>query len=65
MKTYVAVDDGQVPGTDFIKPNQPGLGTPIANGGYRGAPQAQGQGIGSLLCEHSRVKAKKPGYKAW
>jgi len=32
--TYVACVDGQVVGTYILKPNQPGLGSHVANAGY-------------------------------
>src|SRR4029077_5889027 len=64
-KTFVACDsEGRILGTYFIKPNQPGLGAHVCNCGYVVAPQAQGQGIASLMCEHSQVEAIAMGFRA-
>ena len=64
METYVLEDNGQILGTYVIKPNQIDLGSHIANGSYMVHPQAQGRGIGNLLCEHSLIEAKRFGFKA-
>jgi GNAT superfamily N-acetyltransferase len=64
-KTFVACDsDGQILGTYFIKPNQPGLGAHVCNCGYVVAAHAQGQGIASLMCEHSQAEAIALGFRA-
>jgi len=63
--TYVAcTPDGQVLGTYFIKPNQPGLGAHVCNCGYVVTREAQGQGIASAMCEHSQAEAKSMGFRA-
>lgn len=63
--TFVASEaDGRIVGTYFIKPNQPGLGAHVCNCGYVVAPQAQGQGIGSMMCEHSQAEAIAMGFRA-
>jgi RimJ/RimL family protein N-acetyltransferase len=63
--TFVAcAPDGPVLGTYFIKPNQPGLGNHVCNCGYVVAPDAQGQGIASALCEHSQREAVQMGFRA-
>ncbi|TRX50460.1 GNAT family N-acetyltransferase [Fulvivirga sp. M361] len=64
METYVVEDQGEIIGTYFIKPNQPGLGSHIANCGYMVSPDAQGKGIGKLLCKHSIKRSKELGFKA-
>jgi ribosomal protein S18 acetylase RimI-like enzyme len=56
--------DGQVLGTYFIKPNQPGLGSHVCNCGYVVAPEAQGQGVASAMCEHSQKVAVEMGFRA-
>jgi GNAT superfamily N-acetyltransferase len=64
-KTCVACDPaGRILGTYFIKPNQPGLGAHVCNCGYIVAPRAQGQGIASLMCEHSQLEARRLGFRA-
>jgi ribosomal protein S18 acetylase RimI-like enzyme len=63
--TFVACDDtGRVTGTYYIKPNQPGLGAHVCNGGYVVAPDAQGKGIASQMCEHSQAQALAMGFRA-
>jgi ribosomal protein S18 acetylase RimI-like enzyme len=63
--TYVACGaDGRVLGTYYLKPNQPGLGSHVCNCGYVVSPLAQGQGIASLMCEHSQLEAVSMGFRA-
>src|SRR5687768_17373526 len=64
-RTFVACDsDGKLLGTYFIKPNQPGLGAHVCNCGYVVAPEAQGQGIATAMCEHSQAEAVTLGFRA-
>ena len=56
--------EGRILGTYFIKPNQPGLGSHVCNCGYVVAPEAQGQGIASAMCEHSQAEAVAMGFRA-
>jgi L-amino acid N-acyltransferase YncA len=62
--TYVAISDGKVAGTYYIKPNQPELGSHVCNAGYMVRSTARGQGIGRALCAHSLQEAVKLGFKA-
>jgi ribosomal protein S18 acetylase RimI-like enzyme len=62
--TFVAVAGGQLLGTYFLKPNQPGLGSHVCNCGYVVAPESQGQGIATALCEHSQRFARERGFRA-
>jgi ribosomal protein S18 acetylase RimI-like enzyme len=65
MATYVAcADDGRVLGTYLLKANQPGLGAHVCNCGYVVAPEAQGQGVASAMCEHSQREAISMGFLA-
>ncbi|CAN5432365.1 GNAT family N-acetyltransferase [soil metagenome] len=64
MKTFVMEDGENILGTYVLKPNQPGLGSHIANGAYMVHPAARGKGIGKLLCGHSIETARQLGYKA-
>jgi ribosomal protein S18 acetylase RimI-like enzyme len=65
QKTFVAIDDsGAILGTYFIKANQPGLGSHVCNCGYVVAARAQGQGIATLMCEHSQAQAIDMGFRA-
>jgi len=62
--TYVAKDEGNILGTYFIKPNQPGLGSHVCNCGYIVGENARGKGVASLMCEHSQSEARRLGFRA-
>lgn len=62
--TYVAEVGGEVVGTYLLKPNQPGLGSHVANCGYMVAPEVRARGIGRALCEHSLEEARRLGFLA-
>ena len=64
MRTYVAEEKNRIVGTYIIKPNQIDLGSHIANCSYMVHPDAQGKGVGKLLCEHSIEIAKSLKFKA-
>jgi L-amino acid N-acyltransferase YncA len=64
MTTYVAVEGGEILGTYYIKPNQPGLGAHVCNAGYMVSAKARGKGIGRSMCAHSLQEAVKIGFKA-
>jgi L-amino acid N-acyltransferase YncA len=61
---YVAVDDDQVVGTYLFKPNQPGLGSHVANAAFMVSPNASRRGIGRAMGEHCLHEAKAAGYTA-
>jgi L-amino acid N-acyltransferase YncA len=63
MRVYVAEHDGRVVGSYFLKPNQPGLGSHVANAGYMVAPEARGLGVGRAMGEHSLIEARRLGYR--
>lgn len=63
-RCFVAERDGEVLGCYMLKPNQPGLGDHVANAGYMVSPAARGQGIASMLCEHSMDEARRSGFTA-
>lgn len=46
-----------------LKPNQPGRGRHIANGGYMVHTAYKGKGIGKLIGQHSIQQAKMLGYE--
>ncbi|MBI3899427.1 MAG: GNAT family N-acetyltransferase [Gammaproteobacteria bacterium] len=63
--TYVAeAVDGSVVGTYYLKPNQPGLGSHVCNCGYIVGKNARGNGVASLMCEHSQREARRFGFRA-
>ncbi len=62
--TFVAVSEDKIVGTFYIKENQPGLGSHIANGSYMVAPEARGKGVGRKMGEFSIEEAKRLGFYA-
>ncbi len=62
--TFVAEENGRVIGTYFLRPNQPGRGAHIANGGYMVVAEVRGRGLASALCGHSIETARRLGYRA-
>lgn len=62
--TYVAESYGALVGTYYLKPNQPGLGSHVCNAGYIVSEKARGQGVATLMCEHSQSEAKRMGFRA-
>ncbi len=63
-ETFVAVEDGAILGTYYIKPNQAGGGSHVCNCGYMTAAAATGRGIAARMCEHSLRHARDCGYRA-
>lgn len=61
---YVAEDNGEVLGTFWLKPNQPGLGSHVCNAAYMVAPNAAGKGIGRKMAEYSLDEARRLGFRA-
>ena len=62
--TFVAVEDGNLLGTYYLKTNQPGLGSHVCNAGYIVAKAARRRGLGRALCAHSMDEARRRGYRA-
>jgi ribosomal protein S18 acetylase RimI-like enzyme len=63
--TFVATNEaGDIVGSYYIKPNQPGLGAHVCNCGYVVSKAAQGQGIAAQMCEHSQKLAIEMGFRA-
>lgn len=62
--TYVAVKDGVVAGSYYIKPNSEELGAHVCNCGYIVGENARGQGVGSAMCVHSQEEAVRLGFRA-
>jgi ribosomal protein S18 acetylase RimI-like enzyme len=63
-EVFVAEQDGQLVGTYYIRPNQQGGGSHVANCGYLTSPAATGRGVARAMCAHSLVHAKDKGYRA-
>ncbi len=62
--TCVAEEAGQILGTYYIKPNQPGQGSHVCNCGYVVSSTARGRGVASALCEHSQQLGLELGFRA-
>ena len=63
-KTYIALDNGEVIGTYYLKTNHAGPGDHVCNCGYMVAASASGKGVATAMCQHSQTMAKELGYKA-
>ncbi|PHS79430.1 MAG: GNAT family N-acetyltransferase [Rhodospirillaceae bacterium] len=61
---FVAVDEGEVVGTYYIRDNQPTNGAHVCNAGYMVRKDQRGRGLGRALCEHSLQAARDLGYRA-
>jgi L-amino acid N-acyltransferase YncA len=61
---YVAEIGRAIAGTYKLGPNQPGLGSHIANAGYMVASAFRGRGLGRRMCEHSMEEARRLGFRA-
>ena len=62
--TYVAESDGRIVGTYILKPNQPALGSHVANAGFMVSASARGLGVGRRMCEHCLDEARRFGFRA-
>src|SRR5690349_10355889 len=60
-QAFVAEEGGQILGSSYLKPNQPGLGNHIANAGFMVASSARGKGVGRKLGEHAIQTAREKG----
>jgi L-amino acid N-acyltransferase YncA len=63
-EVFVAEDDSQILGTYYVRPNQRGGGSHVANCGYMTAQAATGRGIARAMCAHSLDNARKRGFRA-
>jgi ribosomal protein S18 acetylase RimI-like enzyme len=63
-EVFVADDDGHVLGTYFLRSNQGGGGSHVANCGYVTAATAYGRGVARAMCAHSLKHAKLRGFRA-
>lgn len=64
LRSYVALQDGVVLGTFYIKPNQPARGAHVCNCGYVVGEGARGLGVGGQMCAWSQAEALRLGYLA-
>ena len=63
-EVFVAEELGEVLGTYFLKTNQRGGGSHVANCGYITAAHATGRGVARAMCAHSLDHARHRGFKA-
>ena len=63
-EVFVALSDGQVVGSYYLRPNQGGGGSHVANCGYMTASWAAGSGIAKAMCQHSLDHARNRGFLA-
>jgi L-amino acid N-acyltransferase YncA len=61
---FVAEDAGAIVGTYFLKANQKGGGSHVANWRYVVAPDTGARGIGRAMCEDSLRRATARGFRA-
>jgi L-amino acid N-acyltransferase YncA len=61
---FVAEQAGAIVGTYYLRANQQGGGTHVANCGYMTAAEAQGRGVAARMCEHSLGEARQRGFRA-
>jgi ribosomal protein S18 acetylase RimI-like enzyme len=63
-EVFVAEADGQVVGTYYLRANQQGGGSHVANCGYMTAEAASGRGVARSMCAHSLEHARARGFRA-
>jgi ribosomal protein S18 acetylase RimI-like enzyme len=63
-EVFVAEEDGAVLGTYYLRPNQKGGGSHVANCGYVTGSAAMGRGVARTMCEHSLGRARSRGFRA-
>jgi ribosomal protein S18 acetylase RimI-like enzyme len=61
---FVAEQDGNVLGTYYLRANQQGGGSHVANCGYMTAQAATGRGVARAMCAHSLEQARARGFRA-
>jgi len=61
---FVAGDGRHLVGTYYLRANQQGGGSHVANCGYMTAHHSTGRGIARLMCAHSLERARQRGFRA-
>jgi GNAT superfamily N-acetyltransferase len=61
---FVAEDHGEIVGAYYLRANQAGGGSHVANCGYMTARSAQGKGVARAMLVHSLARAKERGFRA-
>ena len=63
-EVFVAEDGERVVGTYFLRANQAGGGSHVANCGYMTATREAGRGVARAMCAHSLEHARQQGFRA-
>jgi len=63
-EVFVAELEGEVVGTYYLRANQRGGGSHVANCGYMTAGPASGRGVAHAMCVHSLERARERGFRA-
>jgi ribosomal protein S18 acetylase RimI-like enzyme len=63
-EVFVAEEGEEVVGTYYLRANQRGGGSHVANCGYATAPAAAGRGVARAMCAHSLERARERGFRA-
>jgi ribosomal protein S18 acetylase RimI-like enzyme len=62
-EVFVAEDGGEIVGTYYLRANNRGGGSHVANCGYIVAPTAMGRGVARAMAAHSLEHAKTRGFR--
>jgi ribosomal protein S18 acetylase RimI-like enzyme len=63
-EVLVAEDGGAIVGSYYLRANNRGGGSHVANCGYVVAPRAMGRGVARAMCAHSLELARSRGFRA-
>jgi ribosomal protein S18 acetylase RimI-like enzyme len=63
-EVFVAENEGEILGTYYLRANQTGSGSHVANCGYMTASHATGRGVARAMCQHSLARATERGFRA-
>ncbi len=63
-EVFVAEEGDEVVGTYYLRANQRGGGSHVANCGYATARAATGRGVARAMCAHSLEHARSRGFRA-
>jgi ribosomal protein S18 acetylase RimI-like enzyme len=63
-EVFVAEQAGEILGTYFLREDQKGGGSHVANCGYMTAPRATGRGVARAMCAHSIEHARARGFRS-
>jgi len=63
-EVFLAEENAEAVGTYFLRANQQGGGSHVANCGYITAPRASGRGVARAMCAHSLDRARARGFRS-